>query len=421
LTQADILYRLFIAIAIGLLIGLQREHAHQQSGEKTPLFAGARTYPLLSMVGFTGAFLAAEAGSVWPLVTSLLLAGGLVVAVYVATAWQGELGMTSEVAAVLTMLAGALSYYDQLVFVLALGVTVMALLAMRGEIHRLAGRITQEDIVATLKFGIITAVVLPVVPSASLGAPPFDVLNPHKIWLMVVLISGISFVGYLLIKVVGARRGIGITGFLGGLVSSTAVTLSFSQRSKDQATLARVFAVAILVAWATMFARVIAEVAVVNRGLLDLVWIPMVAAGGTGLIYAAFLFMGQSSADEERMDFSNPFELGPALTFGALYAVILLVARVAQMQFGDGGIYVSSVLAGLTDVDAITLTMAELSQPGGEVTTGVASTAVTLAAMSNTVVKAGIVFSTGSPHLRKVVLPGFLLILAAGLGATFIL
>ena len=355
MTQADVLYRLFIAIAIGLLIGLQREHAHQESGEKKPLFAGARTYPLLAMVGFTGAFLATEAGSVWPLVTSILLAGGLIVAVYVATVWQGELGMTSEVAAILTTLAGALSYYDQLVFVLALGVTVMALLAMRGEIHRLAGRITQEDIVATLKFGIITAVVLPVVPSASLGAPPFDVLNPHKIWLMVVLISGISFVGYLLIKVVGARRGIGITGFLGGLV------------------------------------------------------------------YAAFLFMGQSSADEERMDFSNPFELGPALSFGALYAVILLVARVAQMQFGDGGIYVSSVLAGLTDVDAITLTMAELSQPGGEVTTGVASTAVTLAAMSNTVVKAGIVFSTGSPQLRKVVLPGFLLILAAGLGATFIL
>ncbi len=151
---------------------------------------------------------------------------------------------------------------------LALGVAIMALLALRVEFHRLAGRITREDVFATLKFGIITAVILPVVPNRSLGAPPFDVLNPYKIWLMVVLISGISFIGYLLIKIVGTKRGIGITGFLGGLVSSTAVTLSFSQRSQKSGPLARAFAVAVTVAWTTMFARVIVEVAVVNRGLL---------------------------------------------------------------------------------------------------------------------------------------------------------
>jgi uncharacterized membrane protein (DUF4010 family) len=147
----------------------------------------------------------------------------------------------------------------------------------------------------------------------------------------------------------------------------------------------------------------------------------MASAAVVGLAYAATLFLRQSSTDEEGMDFSNPFELRPALSFGALYAVILLVSRVAQTQFGDGGVYVSSVLAGLTDVDAITLSMAELSQPGGEVAVGVAPRAVTLAAMSNTVVKAGIVLSTGSPALKKAVLPGFLLILGAGLGASFLL
>jgi uncharacterized membrane protein (DUF4010 family) len=151
-------------------------------------------------------------------------------------------------------------------------------------------------------------------------------LNPYKIWLMVVLISGISFIGYLLIKIVGTKRGIGITGFLGGLVSSTAVTLSFAQRSQKSGPLARAFAVAVTVAWTTMFARVIVEVAVVNRGLLGEVWIPMACAGAAGLVYAAFLFFRQSSTDEEGMDFSNPFELGPALSFGALYAVILLIS-----------------------------------------------------------------------------------------------
>jgi uncharacterized membrane protein (DUF4010 family) len=161
-------------------------------------------------------------------------------------------------------------------------------------------------------------------------------------------------------------------------------------------------------------------VAVVNRGLLEYVWVPMAAAAAAGLAYVATLFFRQASTDEEGMDFSNPFELGPALGFGALYAVVLLVARVAQTEFGDGGVYVSSVLGGLTDVDAITLTMAELSQPGGDVTTEVASRAVTLAAMSNTVVKAGIVLTTGSSTLRKAVLPGFVLILVAGLGASFL-
>lgn len=421
MTQADVLYRFAIALAIGLLVGLQREYAHHQSGEKTELFAGARTFPLLALLGCAAAFLAAEADSIWPLVASFLVVGGMIVAVYAVTAWRGNVGMTSEVAALLTVVVGALTYYGQFVSVLALGVAMMALLALRVEFHRLAGRMTREDVLATLKFGIITAVILPVVPNRSLGAPPFDVLNPYKIWLMVVLISGISFIGYLLIKIVGTKRGIGITGFLGGLVSSTAVTLSFSQRSQKSGPLAKAFAVAVTVAWTTMFARVIVEVAVVNRGLLGYVWVPMASAGVAGLAYAVTLFFRQSSTDEEGMDFSNPFELRPALSFGALYAVILLVSRVAQTQFGDGGVYVSSVLAGLTDVDAITLSMAELSQPGGELELGVASRAVTLAAMSNTVVKAGIVLSTGSSGLKKAMLPGFLLILGAGLAASFLL
>jgi uncharacterized membrane protein (DUF4010 family) len=421
LTPLDFLYRFAIALGLGLLLGLQREHAFRKKGESSELFAGVRTFPLLALLGCTGAYLAAEAGSIKILLATIVLAGALVVAVYLVTAWRGDVGMTTEVAALLTLLLGALCFYGRLGEAVGLGVIIMALLSLRLELRGLAKRVTSDDLIATLKFGLITAVILPVVPNKSFGEPPFDVLNPHKIWLMVVLISGLSFVGYLLIKVVGSKRGIGITGFLGGLVSSTAVTLTFSQRSKGRDVLAKVFAVAITVAWTTMFARVIVEVAVVNRGLLSQVWIPMAAAGIVGLVSAAVLYSRQDSSDEESPDFSNPFELGPALKFGALYALILLVSRFAQIQFGDGGIYVSSVLAGLTDVDAITLSMAELSQPGGSVETGVAARAVTLAAMSNTVVKGGIVLSTGSQALRKTMLPGFLLMVTAGLLAAFLL
>ncbi len=421
MTDLELFYRFGTALAIGFLLGLQREHAAGQPREES-FFAGIRTFPLLALIGCGAGLLAAESGSAWPLGVAIVLAGGLILVAYAGTSRLGHHGITTETAALLTVVIGALCYYGQTGIAAALGVAVMALLSLKGELHGLAGKVTREDLIATLKFGVITAVILPVLPNRNFGPPPIDVLNPYKIWWMVVLISGLGFLGYLLIKVVGASRGIGITGFLGGLVSSTAVTLTFAERSRREPDLARVFAVAVTVAWTTMFARVIVEVAVTNRDLLGHVWIPMAAAGGAGLTYALYLFLRQRAAEEkEAMDFKNPFELGPALTFGLLYGFILLVSRLAQHWFGAGGVYLSAVLAGLTDVDAITLSMAELSQPGGDLELGVASRAVTLAAMSNTVVKGGLILTSGGAALKRAMLPGFVLILAAALAAAFLL
>ena len=420
MSDLELFYRFATALAIGFLLGLQREHAAGEPKEES-FFAGIRTFPMLALIGCGAALVSTESGSAWPLGAAIVLTGGLVVAAYASTSRLGHHGITTEASAILTVVIGALCYYGQLGIAAALGVAVMALLSLKGELHGLAGKVTRDDLIATLKFGVITAVILPVLPNRSFGPPPIDVLNPYKIWLMVVLISGLGFLGYLLIKVVGASRGIGITGFLGGLVSSTAVTLTFSERSRREPDLARVFAVAITVAWTTMFARVIVEVAVVNRALLGHVWVPMAAAGGAGLGYALFLFLRQRSTEEETMEFKNPFELGPALTFGLLYGVILLISRLAQTWLGDQGVYLSAVLAGLTDVDAITLSMAELSQPGGGLDLGVASRAVTLAAMSNTVVKGGLILTSGGAALKRAMLPGFVLIIAAALSAAFLL
>jgi uncharacterized membrane protein (DUF4010 family) len=272
-----------------------------------------------------------------------------------------------------------------------------------------------------LKFAVISAIVLPILPDEGLGPAPFDVLNPYKIWLMVVFISGISFLGYILIKVAGTRQGIGITGFLGGLASSTAVTLSFSERSQQQLDLAKPFALAIIISWTMMFSRVLVEVAALNPELLGVVWIPMVAAGAIALAYSVYLYFAQRSVEEGDVPLSNPFELGPAVKFGLLYAGILLVSRAAQFYFGDAGIFVSSIVSGLADVDAITLSMAELSRGEGTLTISTASQAIVLATMSNTVVKGGIVLFMGSKALRQALLPGFLLVLATGLGVGFLL
>jgi uncharacterized membrane protein (DUF4010 family) len=272
-----------------------------------------------------------------------------------------------------------------------------------------------------LKFAVITAIVLPMLPNETFGPTPFNVLNPYKIWLMVVLISGISFLGYMLIKVVGPRQGIGLTGLLGGLVSSTAVTLSFAQRSQSDEELARPFAVAIMVAWTVMFARVVIEVAAINAVLLERLWLPIVAAGSAGLVYCAYLFLSQRVDDQEELTFSNPFELRPAIKFGLLYATILLFSKAAQVGLGDTGVYISSVVSGMADVDAITLSMAELSRAGGSVEVHTASRAIVLAAMSNTIVKGGIVLATGAPALRRALFPGLLLVLATGIGVALII
>jgi uncharacterized membrane protein (DUF4010 family) len=281
-------------------------------------------------------------------------------------------------------------------------------------------RITREDVYATLKFAVITAIVLPVLPNQSFGPPPWDVLNPYKIWLMVVLISAISFLGYVLVKVVGSRQGIGLTGLLGGMVSSTAVTLSFSERSQKEIDLAKPFALAITVAWTVMFSRVVIVVALLNVDLLRVFWMPMAAAAAVGLAYCAFLYFSQRTDEEGGVDFSNPFELGPAVKFGLIYGVILLISKAAQMYLPAAGIYLASIVAGLTDVDAITLSMAELSSTGG-LDMSTAARAIVLAAMSNTVVKGGIVMSSGASALRKALLPGFVLMLVTGIGISFLI
>lgn len=420
--QIDLFYRFGAALLIGLLVGLQREFAHVRQKEEEKFFAGTRTFALLGLLGCTAAFIAERAGSSWPFVVVVAVVGGLITVAYFLTARDGSTGMTTEVTVMITLLAGALCFWGNLALASALAVATTVLLALKLQTQTLVRNITREDVYATLTFAVITLVILPVLPRQSYGPPPFDVLVPYKIWLMVVFISGISFLGYLLIKVVGARRGVGLTGLLGGLASSTAVTLSFSQRSRSVEGLARPFALAILLAWSVMFVRIMVEVAALNQPLLRIVWIPLTAGLVVCFIYCIYLYRTQpSNKQEEEDEFKNPFELGPALTFGLLYGVILLAANAAKLYLGNTGVYFSSIASGLADVDAITLSMAELSREGQSLDLHTAARAIILAAASNTVVKGGIVLSAGSAALRKVILPGLIATLAAAIGVVFIL
>ena len=219
---------------------------------------------------------------------------------------------------------------------------------------------------------------------------------------------------------IGPEQGIGITGFLGGLVSSTAVTLSFSERSNREPDLSKPFALAITVAWTVMFARVLVEVGVVYQPLLKLVWIPITASGLVGLFYCLYLYFSQRTAEKGDVDFSNPFDLGSAIKFGLLYGLVLLVSRAAQMYLGDTGLYLSSIISGVADVDAITLSMAELTKTG-VVEMPKAALAIILATMSNTAVKGGIALAMGGKALRKPLLFAILMMLVVGIGTALLI
>ncbi|MBX3048061.1 MAG: MgtC/SapB family protein [Anaerolineales bacterium] len=422
MSDIELFIRFGAAMAIGFSIGLQREFSHREGGKANgvqTLPAGERTFAL---IGLSGA-LAAMASDQFrqPLIFfGLLMAVGLLLVIgYVFKARNEHFGMTTEAAILVTVLLGGLCYWNYVGLAVSLGVITALILSIKLETDRLVTALTREDIFAALQFAVISAIVLPLLPSGVLFPPPFDVLDPFKIWLMVVFISGISFLGYVLIKLLDNDTGIGITGVLGGLVSSTAVTLALSRRSKEKG-IVRALAVAIMVAWAIMFARILFQVAVLNLDLLRASWLPLLASGLTGFGIAAYLWFSRPRSPANGLvQFSNPFSLGTALSFGLIYALVLLVSRAAQLYLGDQGILLSSFIAGFADVNAITLTLVELANAGG-LDVRVATQGLVLAAVTNTAFKGFLMLQLGSPGLRRTLLPGLIAVLAVAILAVWL-
>ncbi|MBU0494004.1 MAG: MgtC/SapB family protein [Chloroflexi bacterium] len=416
LSLSELFMRFGVALLLGILVGLEREHAMLEA--KTRHYGGLRTFALVALLGCASAMLA-ETVTPWFLPTSFMIVGALILTTYALSALRGDKGLTTEVAGLLVFITGALVYWGHIELGAALAVAVTVLLSLKLKLHDLVARFSTDDIYATLKFGIITAIILPILPDQTFG--PLDVLNPRNIWLMVVLSSGITFLGYVLLKFAGSQQGIPLAGFLGGLVSSTAVALGFSRQSRAQdPSLTPLFALGILIASSTMFPRVLVEASVVNPQLAATLAIPLLATAGTGYVICGILWWRHHTAErtEQPVTATNPFELTSALQFGVLFAVILFVAKAAQVYLGDAGVYLSSIFSGLTDVDAITLSMARLS--GTAVEPAVAARAVVLAALANTAVKAGIALALGSPALRKYIAVTFGALFGVGALAAFV-
>jgi len=405
-----------VALGLGMLIGLERERTR---GDQF-IFAGVRTFSLVALFGAASVYAGEHSGLTWIAAVAFVAVTALVVAAYFIAANKGDIGITTEVSVLLTFFIGGLCAWGQVGIAGAVAVAAMLLLALKGWLHDLAERIEPSDVEATLKFAIITLIVLPLVPNTNYGPAGLEVINPYKTWLMVVLIAGLNFVGYILVKVIGREHGLGITGLLGGLVSSTAVTLGFAQRSRSEPGLAPVLALAILLAWTVMFFRVVIEVGVVNFSLAKDLALGMILMGAVSLGISFFLWRrGRSEEKAEVEAGNNPFELGDAVKFGALFAVVIFIASAAQAYFGNAGLYLAGALAGLTDVDAIALSMANLAlqDPGNS---GPAARTVVIAVISNTMVKCGMAIWLGAPSMRRTMLPITAALAVSGGAAAFL-
>lgn len=392
-------WRFGAALLIGALIGLEREFIQQRSGD--PEFAGIRTFSLIALLGAIAAYFSADHG------IALFVAAYIGLVALIWASYYGEVskgieeGVTTEVAGLIAPLLGAMVIWDRVDLAAALGVITALMLALKPSLHSLARSMSAVDLRATLEFALISAVILPILPNRSFG--PFQVINPFQIWLFVVLVSGIGFLGYVFIKILGTEQGVGLTGLLGGLVSSTATTMSLAGRGKSNPALSSLYVMGIVISASVMLPRVLTEVAVVYSPLLGIVGMPIVAMLIAGIGIVIWLWRKQTALSEESRetaDVSNPLRITTAITFGLVFLVVLVGVRAANEFFGEAGVYVASVLTGIVDVDAITLSASELAS-SGNIQPQVAGISVLLASLVNTAAKGVLAIVLGAPQMRR--------------------
>ncbi len=398
LTLPEIFSRLSIALGLGLLVGLQRQRTDAR-------LAGFRTVPLVTLLGALSALLTPTLGG-WPLAVAL---GGLTLVILSGNFFQAHRntespGVTTEVALLVMFMLGAYLILGSPAVAITVCGVVAVLLHLKPEMHSLAARIGDRDFTAIMQFSLISLVILPVLPNRFYG--PFDVLNPFKIWLMVVLIVGISLGGYLVYKTVGARAGVWTSGVLGGLISSTATTVSLARRSRLPTASAPLAAFVVLMASAIVFVRLALLIGTTAPKFLRAASVPLLIMFGLLALVAIWNLRGRQVGMDPLPEQENPTELKSALIFGVIYAAVLMAVAVAKHYFGERGLYFIAVLSGLTDMDAITLSLAQMVESQA-ITESAGWRLILVASLSNLVFKAGTLLVLSERHLIQRVLVGF--------------
>ncbi len=410
ITQEEFLIRLLVASGTGFLIGLEREHSAMESKESS--FAGVRTFIIISLSGFTGVLLNFLI-SPWIFALITLAVISIIAISYLNSGAKGDIGGTTEFTALMVFFLGSLTLMGYIQISLVISVLILVILSAKVRLHRMIGKITREEMYAIVRFVVAAIIILPFLPDIFIG--PYNVINPREIGWVVVMTSGIGFLGYLLTKFLGHKKGILISGVIGGLVSSTMSAWVFAKKSKESDTFSAACAIAILIASSLMLLRIIFWVSIFNKNLIEGLLLPIALIIIAGSAYSIYLFrkQDQTLSLKEELHRGTALEFQSALIFGILYIIILLLVSFANEYAGERGILISGFIAGLSDIDAITISVSKLSL--NEISNSTAMNAILTASISNTIVKLGIGLWAGSRELKLYLLKGFGLVLIAGL------
>lgn len=381
----ELFQRLGLALAIGMLMGVERGWQARESLDGGRI-AGIRTFSLIGLLGGVCGWLALTLGGL-ALAPGFIAVGAVIVTSQIIRSRTGEhdVGLTTEIAGLTAFALGVLAAMGEGIAAAAGGVVATALLGSKDQLHAWLRRLEALELRAAIKLLLISVVLLPVLPDHGYG--PEGALNPYKLWLLVVMVAGLSFVGYFAIKLAGPRIGSLLTGVFGGLASSTALTVSFARMGRTAEGMQPLLAAGVVVANTTMYVRLWLIVFLLNRAMGMQLALPLGAMAIAGAFAAWLLWRAR---DEEGKPsptgLSNPFELGMAVKFAILLAVVIMASKLLQSWGGAAGLYILAALAGLADVDAVALSMVDMG--GNSVDLTVAATAVTIAAFVNTGVKA---------------------------------
>jgi uncharacterized membrane protein (DUF4010 family) len=384
--------RFGLALALGLLVGLERERS--RSATKRLLFGGVRTFPIISLFGFACAWLHL-AGATWMLGAGLLAVLALVAVAYVGELREGRVGATSQVTALLTYVTGALTLLADIRLAMALGVINTILLSEKATLESLVERLDKAEFLAMLRFLLVTFIIYPVLPDQDFS--DFH-LNPARIWRMVILVSTLGFAGYFLIKKFGSRVGLWLSGLMGGIVSSTAVSMAAGRIAQSQPARAIAALQATLLASSVMYVRVLALLAFFNAALARALAWQLGALAAVGLLLALSTrsrHAEDTTPNDQPTMLKNPFELRPALVFAALFVMLTILTAYAKENFGSAGVLSLAGFSGLADVDPFILSLAQ----GTETVRHLAAQAILVALLSNTLVK-GCYFAVPAKGVR---------------------
>jgi uncharacterized membrane protein (DUF4010 family) len=410
-----LMWRLAVAALGGLAVGIEREWSVKR-GRHVPHFAGTRTFLLLGLLGALGAHFIttglAAAGA------SLIIAAALLVVVaYAITSKKEDVGGTTEVAALIVLAAGAVAGTGQLTLASALFALTTLVLVEKSRFHTFVARIRSYELMAAVRFGVLALVVFPLLPPGPIGPPPG--LHPQELWALVLLFSGLSFLSYLVLRMIGLQRGYGVAGLLGGLMSSTAVTLHFSRDSRQQPALGPLLATGVIAACTTLPARVVLLTAALNPHLA-LYALPYLVPPCLGGLLVIGLALCRRSRTSPRANLPrNPLRLAAAMTMAGAFQLVLWLTGWLTQQLGTSGLLVSAGLAGLTDVDAVIYSMYKLGTADALVAT--AAKALAVAVLANTLFKAGLALVVGRGVYRAAVIGGFAVLILSSLAPLLLL